>query len=247
MFNVGEQVNLCKKRMSEWFENESGNAKGIVLGISGGKDSTVVSKLWADVIGADKVFGVLMPNGEQRDIKDSIEVCKTVGIKYMTVNISSAFSGLLNAVKYNCSDTVFSVSAHTQTNVAPRIRMTTLYLVAQELGYRVSGTGNASEAYVGYCTKWGDAACDFNPIASFTTDEVIAIGDYLGLPTHLTHKTPSDGLCGKSDEDNLGFSYETLNRYINTGELENPTTKEKIDKMWKYSRHKFDPIPTYQK
>lgn len=247
MFNVEEQVNLCKKRMSEWFENESGNAKGIVLGISGGKDSTVVSKLWAEVIGADKVFGVLMPNGEQRDIKDSIEVCKTIGIKYMTVNISSAFSGLLNAVKYNCSDTVFSVSSHTQTNVAPRIRMATLYLVAQELGYRVSGTGNASEAFVGYCTKWGDAACDFNPIASFTTDEVIAIGDYLGLPTHLTHKTPSDGLCGKSDEDNLGFTYEALNMYINSGTTGNIDVDAKIAKMNIYSRHKFDPIPTYQK
>ena len=246
MFNVEEQVNLCKKRMSEWFENESGNAKGIVLGISGGKDSAVVAKLWADVIGAENVFGVLMPNGEQKDINDSVNVCNDIGIKYITVNIANAFNGIVNSIRYNCTDGVFPISDHTKTNIPPRLRMTVLYAIAQELGYRVSGTGNASEAYVGYCTKWGDAACDFNPIASFTTEEVIEIGDEIKAFYPVVHKAPSDGLCGKSDEDNLGFPYPTLNTYINTGVCE-PTTKEKIDAMHRYSRHKFDPIPTYQK
>lgn len=246
MFNVEEQTKLCKDRMAEWFEKESGSAKGIVLGISGGKDSTIVAKLWADVIGADKVLGIMMPNGEQSDILDSIAVCEFTGIKNMKVNIRSAFDGIVNAIKYNCSDDdIFGISAHTKTNISPRLRMTTLYTIAQELNYRVSGTGNASEAYIGYCTKWGDTACDFNPIANFTTEEVIAIGDYLGIPEKLTHKTPSDGLCGKSDEDNLGFTYSELNKYIKTGVIENAEIKKKIDIMHKYSRHKFEAIPTY--
>ena len=247
--DLKSNIELCQKRMKDWFENESGNAKGIVIGISGGMDSTVVAKLWAETIGTDKVFGVLMPNGEQKDIKDSIEVCETIGIDYIIVNIETAYNGILNAIKYNKNkeEEVFPISTHTKTNISPRLRMTTLYTIAQELNYRVSGTGNASEAYIGYCTKWGDTACDFNPIANFTTEEVIAIGDYFELPEHLTHKTPSDGLCGKTDEENLGFSYTALNLYINTGICVNKDTQKTIDKMHEYSRHKFEPIPVYNK
>lgn len=209
---------------------ERNHVNGYVLGISGGKDSTVVAKLLVDAIGKENVLGVLMPNGEQKDIDDSIKVCEFLGINYQKVNISETYQSLKRSIERGVRQKVnstniehyanpivgkkYNISEKSLTNVAPRIRMTTLYAIAQSLGYLVAGTGNKSERFVGWFTKWGDGACDINPIAHLTCTEVIELGDYLGLPYDLVHKTPADGLTGKSDEDNLGFTYKELDSLI---------------------------------
>lgn len=199
---------------------ERNHVNGYVLGISGGKDSTVVAKLLVDAIGKENVLGVLMPNGEQKDIDDSYKVCEYLNINYTIININDAFDGIVQQVNLSKIHTVNNneenifLTEKSLTNVAPRIRMTTLYAIAQSLGYLVAGTGNKSERFVGWFTKWGDGACDINPIAHLTCTEVIELGDYLGLPYDLVHKTPADGLTGKSDEDNLGFTYKELDSLI---------------------------------
>lgn len=208
--------------------------KGAVIGISGGKDSTVVGKLLVEALGKDKVFGVLMPNGVQKDICSSQQVVRDLGIAHMEVNIGETYHTLTKEIKM--------ISNESAINIAPRLRMTTLYSVAQTLGYRVAGTGNMSEAYVGYTTKWGDNACDFNPIGNYTKEEVVAIGLALGLDRELVCKTPSDGLSGQTDEEKLGFTYEEVEDVINGVIRHN-----KIAEMHEYSRHKFEPIPTYDR
>lgn len=241
-FNVTKETNACIQWIKDWFKNESGGAKGVVLGISGGKDSTVVAALLCKAIGKEKVLGVLMPNGEQKDINDSKRVCEFLQIDHKIVNIEQAYAGILNCIQ----NEDITVSAHTKTNIPPRLRMTVLYAIAQEINYRVGGTGNYSEKYVGYCTKWGDMAHDFNPIGNFTTELVVAIGKELGLPVDLVEKPPQDGLSGKTDEDNMGFTYKAVNRYIETGECEDNATKEKIEKRHQYNLHKMNPIPVYK-
>lgn len=245
-------TNQCVDWIKNWFENESGGAKGVVIGISGGKDSTVVGGLCVKALGNDKVLGVLMPNGEQSDIDDSIKICEHLGIEYRVVNIAPMVESFHEQIrfsfKYHENDIVddfMQLSFHTKTNIPPRIRMTTLYAIGQELGCRVVGTGNASEAYVGYFTKWGDGACDFNPIGNLTTEQVVAIGDELGLPYDLVHKTPADGLCGKTDEDNLGYSYADVNAVMDYGSCGDEEIDKKISKAYIYSQHKRNPIPKF--
>lgn len=245
-------TNQCVDWIKNWFENESGGAKGVIIGISGGKDSTVVAGLCVKALGKDKVLGVLMPNGEQSDINDSIEICEHLGIEYRVVNIAPIFKSFLRQIHLSTNyyendiiDDFMQLSFHTQTNIPPRIRMTTLYAIGQELGYRVVGTGNASETYVGYFTKWGDGACDFNPIGNLTTEQVVAIGDELGLPYDLVHKTPADGLCGKTDEDNLGYSYANVNAVMKYGSCGDEEIDGKIGKAYIYSQHKRNPIPKF--
>ena len=238
-FNAVQETKNCIEWIKNWFENEGGKGKGIAIAISGGKDSTVVAKLCAEAIGAERVFGIPMPNGVQSDIADSLRVCELIGIAYSVVNIGGIYNEFLNAAS------AFNNTTEALINVVPRIRMAMLYLISQKMGYRVVGTGNLSEKYIGYCTKWGDMAYDFNPIADFTSDEVIAVGDYLELPYELVHKTPSDGLCGLSDEDKIGFSYATLNKYIRTGICEDSEIKAKIDRMHVNNAHKTNPIPKY--
>jgi NAD+ synthase len=202
-----------------------------VLGISGGKDSTVVAMLAKKVWG-NNVVGVLMPNGAQKDISDSFAIVNTLNIDYRVCDISAA---------YNAITALTTPSDKACTNIPPRLRMTVLYAIAQTLGYRVIGTGNASEAYVGWTTKWGDSAYDFNPIANLTCTEVMEVGKALaaefGLPEKYVVKTPSDGLSGKSDEDNFGFTYDTLDFYIRGGGI-NADIAEKIDQMHKITEHK---------
>lgn len=212
------------------------NCKGVVLGVSGGKDSTIVAML-AKKIWKDNVCGVLMPNGEQKDISDSIAICQTLGLNYITVNIGSAFNELKKEVEKNN----ILISEKSQTNIPPRLRMTTLYGVAQTLDYRVIGTGNLSESYIGWTTKWGDSAFDFNPIGHLTCTEVILLGLKLakefGLEEKFIVKSPSDGLTGKSDEDNFGFTYKELDNYILNGECSEETLS-KIQKLHNQSQHK---------
>ncbi|MEG1874390.1 MAG: NAD(+) synthase [Angelakisella sp.] len=225
----------CIAWIRDWVEHCSGGAKGIVIGISGGKDSTVAAALCARAVGAHRVFGVLMPNHRQSDIEDSVAVCKAVGIDYRVADIGALFDA---ALALTCP------GDEAKVNLAPRLRMAVLYAIAQTRNYRVCGTGNACERYVGYTTKWGDSASDFNPLAGFTVSEVMALGDWLELPRPLVHKTPSDGLSGLSDEEKMGVTYgeiEARMRGENLSEAKNAA----IDRLHRLAEHKVNPVPTY--
>lgn len=225
---------------------------GYVINISGGKDSTIVAKLLVDAVGCNKVLGILQPNGTQIDIDDSINVCNLLNINYIRINIQDTFKSIISGIEKNKdlteSEVTYrlpTVSNKAKTNIAPRIRMLNAYAIAQTLNYLVVGTGNRSEITIGWCTKWGDMACDINPIAHLTCTEVVELGDYLELPHSLVHKVPADGLTGKSDEENIGLSYAEIDHLITEGrspfELSYKVA-EKFDKLYRSARHKFAPI-----
>lgn len=209
--------------LQEWIKDYVTNAhsKGVVIGMSGGKDSLVVAKLCANSIGKENVFGVIMPNGEMSDKSDAIKTCDLLGIKYAIVNINDAYNAIINPVNDILKQNNIILSDVSTINTPPRLRMTTLYAFAGSLNYLVANTSNLSEISVGYSTKWGDGVGDFAPIANFTKTEVCEIGKLLGLPIELVDKTPSDGLSGKSDEDKLGLTYANLDEYIRTGKQNN--------------------------
>ena len=243
-------------KIIDWLKEykEKTNCPGVVLGISGGKDSTVVAMLAKKVWG-DNVIGVLMPNGLQTDLDDSLDIVSRLNLKHCTVNIAGSFGQLLNNIdnEMKLNKTCFdidtnSVSAKSKTNIAPRLRMTTLYAIAQTLGYQVIGTGNATERFLGWFTKWGDGANDFNPIGHLTCSEVIEVGLILAkefnLPEKYIVKTPSDGLTGKSDEDNFGFTYEEVDSYIlGTGLGLDETKRKRMIGMHNSTEHKRNQIP----
>ena len=242
-----ENIENIVKELIEWIQiwfKENGSRHKAVIGISGGKDSSVVAALMVAALGKERVFGVLMPNGEQPDIDYSQELVKFLGINYATINIKDAFMAIVDGVKQ--SDSIGIVSSQTMTNLPPRIRMSTLYAVSQTIDGRVVNTCNASEDAVGYSTRYGDSVGDMAPIARFTVNEVIAIGRYLGLPEKFITKVPSDGLCGKTDEDNLGFSYSILDKYIRTGVCEDEEIKEKIDERVKKNRFKLELMKMFE-
>lgn len=224
----------------------------IVIGISGGKDSSVTAALCAEALGRGHVIGVLMPNGEQKDIDDSKMLVEHLGIKHIIVNINEGFKGLSGAINEALSSGVIEgtteLSKDSIINLPPRLRMSTLYAVAQALpsGGRVVNTCNRSEDYIGYSTKFGDAAGDFAPLANLLVHEVIQLGEVLGLPESLIRKTPSDGLSGLSDEDKIGFTYKVLDHYVLTGECEDSAIKEKIDRMHKNNLHKLQLMPSFK-
>lgn len=240
-FNVEKTTNEIIQWIKDWFE-KNGKGCNCVVGISGGKDSSVVAALCVEALGKDRVIGVLMPQNTQSDIGFSHMLCEFLNIKNYTIDIGTTVRSLLNII---CLRTDFGISSQAQINLPPRIRMAVLYAVAQSCNGRVANTCNLSEDWVGYSTRYGDSVGDFSPLSNLTTDEVIAIGDYLGLPTELTHKVPSDGLCGKTDEDNLGFTYETLNKYIRTGVCEDEEIKKKIDSMHEKNLFKLELMPSF--
>jgi NAD+ synthase len=229
----------------DWFE-QNGPGCNAVIGISGGKDSSVVAALCAEALGTDRVVGVTMPNGVQPDIDDSMKLINHLGIRHFNVNIGSAYDALMETVKEELGSQETEVSRQTIINMPPRLRMTTLYAVSQSLNGRVANTCNLSEDWVGYSTRYGDAAGDFAPLGGLTVQEVKAIGKELGLPIDLVEKTPSDGLSGKSDEDNLGFTYAVLDRYIRTGVCDDPDTKARIDDKHVKNLFKLQPIPHFE-
>lgn len=232
-------MNGCIEWIREFFEN-NGKGCNAVLGISGGKDSSVVAALCVEALGKDRVIGVLMPNGEQADIDMAYKLVNHLGIKYYVVNIHDAMEGIINSFP---SD--LEMTAQSRVNLAPRIRMSTVYAISQSVNGRVANTCNLSEDWVGYSTRYGDSVGDFSPCSHFTVQEVKAIGKILGLPIELIEKAPSDGLCGKTDEDNLGFTYAELDRYIRTGEIDNEETKALIDRKNKLNLFKLDVMPSY--
>ena len=247
MFNAEKVKNDLVQWIRDWFE-ENGKDCNAVVGISGGKDSTVVAALCTEALGKDRVIGVSMPNVVQNDIDDVLDLVDFLGIQKIVVNIASAVQGIISGIHSgwkNPKNMMFDITEQTKINIPPRIRMTTLYAVSQSVNGRVANTCNLSEDYVGYSTRWGDSVGDFAPLANLTSDEVVAIGDACGLPYELTHKVPSDGLCGKTDEDNLGFTYAVLNKYILTGECEDDEIRKKIVEKHEKNLFKMKPIPTF--
>lgn len=242
-----------KNDVVDWIRNtflENGKGCNAIVGISGGKDSSVVAALCTEALGKDRVIGVLMPNGAQPDISDSDLLVRHLGIRCVIVNINDAYRGILDNINTVCDfehrkKEAINISNQTKINLPARIRMSVLYAISQSMNGRVMNTCNLSEDWVGYSTRYGDAAGDFSPLSDLTSDEVIQIGEACGLPSDLVHKTPSDGLCGKTDEDNLGFTYKVLNRYIRTGICEDPEVKEKIDTMHSKNLFKLNLMPKF--
>ncbi|MBP3202765.1 MAG: NAD(+) synthase [Bacteroidales bacterium] len=242
MFDAVKVKDQCVRWIRDWFE-ENGKGCNAVLGISGGKDSSICAALCVEALGVDRVIGVTMPNGVQPDIDDSVKLIKHLGIRRYNVNIGESFKALMAEVEAQLGH---EASAQTRINMAPRLRMTALYAVSQSNNGRVVNTCNLSEDWVGYSTRYGDAAGDFSPLGGLTVAEVLAIGEVLGLPEELVHKAPSDGLTGLTDEDNLGFTYAVLDRYIRTGECEDPATKALIDRKHVQNLFKLQPIPHFE-
>ena len=245
-FDAAEQRDAVIEWIRGWFA-ENGPDSPAVIGISGGKDSTVVAALCARALGPERVVGVMMPDGVQPDIDDSRNVIKALGIRGYAVNIHAATSGVLNALgeAEGMQEQPVTISAQTRSNLPPRIRMSTVYALSQSLNGRVANTCNLSETMVGWETKWGDAVGDFSPLSGLTASEVVAIGLTMPeIPVKLVVKAPSDGLCGRTDEDAFGFRYAELDNYLRTGYAE-PEVKAKMDARIKGSAFKRKPIAGY--
>ena len=239
-FCVEQATRDCVQWIRDFFE-ENGKDCNAVVGISGGKDSSVVAALCVEALGKDRVIGVLMPKGEQFDIDFSKDLVEFLDIRNITVNVGEAVEALTRSIEVSQP-----LSRQAQVNLPPRIRMATLYAVAQCNNGRVANTCNLSEDWVGYSTRYGDAAGDFSPMSNFTVQEVKAIGRYLGLPEKFVEKPPIDGLCGKTDEDNLGFTYAVLDAYIREG-IEPPAeTKARIDRLHKLNLFKLSFMPIFR-
>ncbi len=238
MFDAKRIKNDCVEWIREFFR-ENGPDCNAVIGISGGKDSSVAAALCVEALGKDRVIGVLMPCGVQHDIDMAELLVNHLDIKHFTVNIKDAIDGISTAFP-------FELSNQSRVNLPPRIRMATVYAVAQTFNGRVVNTCNLSEDWVGYSTRYGDAAGDFSPMANLTVQEVKAIGRELGLPDVLVDKVPIDGLCGKTDEENLGFTYQELDRYIREGVIDDPVKKELIDRKHKMNLFKLQLMPSFK-
>ena len=241
MFNVEKVTQDAVQWIRDWFE-ENGKGCNAVIGISGGKDSSVVAALCAKALGKERVIGVLMPNGEQPDFDCSQQLVAHLGIPFYVCNIKQAVDGVLQSL----TDSGVEITRQTRVNLPPRIRMSTLYALSQSNNGRVANTCNLSEDWVGYSTRYGDAAGDFAPLGKLTVQEVKAIGFHLGLPQNLVEKVPSDGLTDRTDEDNLGFTYAALDKYIRTGVCEDETVKAKIDRLHVMNEFKLKPIPCFE-
>jgi len=239
MFDALKVKNECVAWIRRFFE-DNGPGCNAVVGISGGKDSSVAAALCVEALGRDRVIGVLMPQGEQHDIDKAYMLVNHLGIRHYVVNVKAAVEAILGAMPDE-----LAVSKQSRENVPPRIRMTTLYAVSQSCNGRVCNTCNLSEDWVGYSTRYGDSVGDFSPMSYLTVTEVKEIGHLLGLPTELVEKVPIDGLCGKTDEENLGFTYAELDRYIRTGVIENEQTKALIDRKHKMNLFKLALMPAF--
>ena len=239
MFNVEKTT----KDIVEWikdFFKQNGKDCSAVVGISGGKDSSVAAALCVEALGRERVIGVLMPCGEQKDIDSAKQLVNHLGIEHYIINVKDAVDGVINNLPKD-----ITITPQTITNIPPRVRMTTLYAVSQSKNGRVVNTCNLSEDWVGYSTRYGDSVGDFSPLSNLTVTEVKEIGHFLGLPYELVEKTPIDGLCGKTDEENLGFTYAMLDKYIRTGVCEDEEIKELIDKKHKQNLFKLQLMPSF--
>ena len=239
-FDVKKVIEQACEWIVDFFE-KNGKGCNAVLGISGGKDSSVAAALCVKALGKDRVIGVLMPNGEQSDIDCAHLLVEHLGIKSYTVNIKDGYDGIVNAIPKE-----LALTEQARVNLAPRLRMSTVYAVSQCCNGRVVNTCNLSEDWVGYSTRYGDSVGDFSPLSHLTVTEVKAIGRALGLPGKLVDKVPSDGLSGKTDEDNLGFTYDVLDKYIRTGVCEDEKTKALIDRKHEMNLFKLQLMPSFE-
>lgn len=250
-FDVAKETENLIKWIRDWFD-KNGEDCNAVLGISGGKDSSVVAALCVEALGKNRVIGVLMPNGHQSDITDAYKLCELLNIKSIEVNIKETVDSVYDAIRYGVYDDTrqgfdeLNISVQSRINLPPRIRMATLYAISQSVNGRVANTCNLSETLLSWETRWGDAVGDFAPISDLTVEEVKAVGYELGLPRELIEKIPSDGLCGSTDEDALGFKYSVIDKYIRTGEIDDKDVKKKIDNRVEKYRFKRMPIPYYK-
>ena len=239
-FDVKKATDGCIAWIQDWFE-KNGKGCNVIIGISGGKDSSVVAALCCKALGKERVFGVLMPDGEQCDIDYSHDLCEFLEIDNIVVDIHPAVAGV-----YESLGGRVEISEQSKINLPPRIRMTTLYAISQSKNGRVANTCNLSEDWVGYSTRYGDSAGDFGPISRFTVAEVKEMGRYLGLPEKFIEKAPSDGLSGKTDEDKLGFTYAMLDKYIREGVIDDEEKKAKIDRLHVINKFKLETPPVYE-
>ena len=239
-FDVKDVIEQACDWIVDFFD-KNGKGCNAVLGISGGKDSSVAAALCVKALGKDRVIGVLMPNGVQSDIADAQKLVAHLGIKSYTVNIKEGFDGIVGAITKD-----LELTEQARVNLAPRLRMSTVYAVSQCCNGRVVNTCNLSEDWVGYSTRYGDSVGDFSPLSHLTVTEVKQIGKELGLPIDLVEKVPSDGLSGKTDEDNLGFTYAVLDKYIRTGICEDEKTRELIDRKHEMNLFKLQLMPSFE-
>jgi len=240
MFNAEKTKKDIIAWIREWFEKNGRDCKAVV-GLSGGKDSSVVATLCVAALGKERVVGVLMPNGEQFDIGVSRKLVEHLGIEGVEINIKDAYNGVVGEIEKH----VGKFEGQAKINLPARLRMSVLYAVSQSVNGRVANTCNLSEDWVGYNTKYGDGAGDFSPLAKLTVQEVKAIGRALELPEMFVEKVPIDGLCGMTDEEKLGFTYKELDEYIRSGVCEDAELKEKIDRMHAANLFKLEPMPVF--
>lgn len=235
-----------KNEIVKWIRNfyeENGKDCNAIVGVSGGIDSTVVAALCVEALGNNRVIGVVMPEGYQSNINDAYEVCDLLDIECITIDILNAVKAIKHEVKQNLND-VWSLQS--SINLPPRIRMATLYAVSQSMNGRVANTCNLSEDWIGYSTRYGDSVGDFSPLSKLTKTEVKQLGRLLDIPEDLVNKVPSDGLCGESDEERFGFTYDVLDKYIRTGEIDDETIKNKIDRMHEKNLFKLELMPCFE-
>ena len=239
MFDALKVKNECVEWIRDFFE-KNGKGCNAVIGISGGKDSSVTAALCVEALGRDRVIGVLMPQGEQHDIDMAYLLVNHLGIRHYEINIKDAVDGVLRNMPKD-----MEITPQTKQNLPARIRMATVYAVSQSNNGRVANTCKLSEDWVGYATRYGDGAGDFSPLSHLTVTEIKEIGNILGLPKELVNKTPIDGLCGKTDEENLGFTYAELDIYIRTGKIDNAETRALIDKKHAANLFKLQLMPSF--
>lgn len=240
IFNPKKEFDNIVNWTKEWFSENAPN-KPAIVGISGGKDSTITAGLLCTALGKDRVCGVILPNGNQKDLDIAIDVCKNMDISYIVINIED----ITKSIEKNIGKH-FELVNPVKYNIPPRIRMTYLYAVAASVDGVVANTSNYSEAYIKYETKWGDMCGDFSLLANYTVDEVLQIGQslvYLGLceERHI-NKIPEDGLTGHSDEEIFGFTYEELDNYIMYNIPPSIDKLEKIKEMFRNGMHKSKTI-----
>ena len=241
-FDAVKVKNELVEWIADWFEH-NGKGCNAVVGISGGVDSSTVAALCVEALGKDRVYGVLMPQYTQSDIDYSYELCEHLEIDYCVVNIGDTVAELLDRIYINSG---FDITEQTKINLPARIRMSTLYAVSQSHNGRVANTCNFSETYLSYDTRYGDSVGDFSPLAMLTKTEVRAVAEVLGLPEHLVKKVSLDGLCGQTDEENFQFTYAVLDRYLRTGEIDDPEVKDRIEAMHKKGLFKTMPMPYFE-
>lgn len=239
MFDAAKIKEQCVQWIRDFFE-ANGKGCNAVVGISGGKDSSIAAALCVEALSKDRVIGVLMPQGNQHDIDKAYLLVNHLGIRHYEINIEAAYNSIISAVPAE-----LQLTDQSKQNLPPRLRMSVLYVVSQSNNGRVCNTCNLSEDWVGYSTRYGDSVGDFSPMSYLTVTEVKQIGHLLDLPDELVEKVPIDGLCGKTDEENLGFTYAELDRYIRTGEIEDTDKKELIDRKHRLNLFKLQLMPSF--